>query len=145
MITRSPEETLIYAKKIARALRGGEVFVLTGDLGGGKTTFTRGLVEGLGFPSAVTSPTFVLMQVYSGKKGRIRHVYHFDLYRLKSVDELVNLGFIDFLGEDDAVVLLEWGEKFLPEIRAIIKEEKKKLQQIIFENKGNDKRIIKLK
>lgn len=84
---------------------------LTGRLGAGKTHFTKGLVEGLGCRESVTSPTFALLQEYHG--GEVP-VYHFDLYRLESVEEVLDLGWDDYL-EGDGIVVAEWGDKF-PEL-----------------------------
>lgn len=137
MKTKSEKETRAFAREFAGSLKGGEVLVLTGDLGGGKTTFTRGLAEGLDLDGAVTSPTFVIMQIYKPKKSSPKKLtlYHYDLYRIKTVDELYNLGFEDFLNDEKAVVILEWGEKFLEVLPATVK-------QITFKNLGGDEREI---
>ena len=109
VITASPEETISYAKKIARALKPGSVLCLIGDLGSGKTTFIKGVAEGLGLkhPEQVKSPTFVLMHVYRSKIP----LYHFDCYRIDSVDELANIGVGEFAGDPDAITCIEWAEK----------------------------------
>jgi len=106
LYTDSPEETEKIAQTIAARLRGGETIELASDLGGGKTTFTRGLVAGLGSSEAVASPTFTISREYSG--GRLR-VYHFDFYRLHDpgivADELAEVA-----GGPDSVVIVEWAE-----------------------------------
>ncbi len=140
MITKSEKETRAYAARFARKLKGGEVFVFTGDLGGGKTTFTRGLAEGLQLDGAVTSPTFVIMQIYKPRAGAHKKLtlYHFDLYRIKDANELFNLGFEDFLNDKNAVIVLEWGEKFLDTLPSDTKH-------IFFKNLGGEKREIIVK
>jgi tRNA threonylcarbamoyladenosine biosynthesis protein TsaE len=139
MITSSEKETRVFAKSFAKKLKGGEVLILTGDLGGGKTTFTRGLAEGLGLEGAVTSPTFVILQIYKPKPRSKKKLalYHFDLYRIKTTNELFNLGFEDFLNDKNAVIVLEWGEKFLNTLPP-------KTKQIFFKNLGEEKREIKV-
>ena len=109
--TRSEAGTLALASTIAEMLRAPRVVVLRGELGAGKTTLVKGWVEALGAGSAeeVTSPTFTLVHEYAGGKGK---VYHLDLYRLESELELATLGFEEIAEQPDAVVLVEWGEKF---------------------------------
>ncbi len=112
-VSQSPEETRELGRRMARDLRAPELVLLIGDLGAGKTTLTQGLLEGLGVARAedVSSPTFSLIHEY----GRDPKVYHIDLYRLDRVPELDTLG-LDELWERDAIVLIEWGEKFSAEL-----------------------------
>ena len=109
IITNSPQETIEFAKGLAAALKSGTVLCLEGQLGSGKTTFIKGLAEGLGLkcPEQVKSPTFVLMHIY---KATIP-LYHFDCYRLDSVEELENIGFTDFVNDPHAISCVEWAEK----------------------------------
>ena len=79
IITRSPEETIAFAEKIGKLLRGGDIIAYRGGLGAGKTTFTRGIAVGMGLPDEVSSPTFALVNEYRGKKLTL---YHFDMYRI---------------------------------------------------------------
>jgi tRNA threonylcarbamoyladenosine biosynthesis protein TsaE len=103
--TSSPEETAEFGRRLGELCEAGTLVALLGDLGAGKTRFVKGLARGLGIAEhAVTSPTFVLMNLYA---GRLR-LAHFDLYRLESVD-LPSLGFLDV--RDDGVVVLEWADK----------------------------------
>jgi tRNA threonylcarbamoyladenosine biosynthesis protein TsaE len=90
---------------VATVLEPGDVVVLTGDLGAGKTTFTQGLARGLGVAGAVTSPTFTLVHEYGGRVPLV----HLDVYRLTHLQELHDLGFDDLLG-GDAIVVIEWGD-----------------------------------
>ncbi len=109
IITASARGTQRIGRELAQHLRPGTAVFLEGDLGSGKTTFVKGLVEGLGFkhPEEVKSPTFVLMHVY---QARIP-VYHFDLYRLESEKELEALGFDEFLRDPAGISCVEWAEK----------------------------------
>lgn len=109
--TRSAAGTIALAGTIAEILRAPRVVVLRGELGSGKTTLVKGWVEalGAGMPDEVTSPTFTLVHEYSGPRGK---VYHLDLYRLESERQLATLGVEEMAAEPDAVVLVEWGEKF---------------------------------
>ncbi|OQA54591.1 MAG: tRNA threonylcarbamoyladenosine biosynthesis protein TsaE [Candidatus Omnitrophica bacterium ADurb.Bin277] len=109
IITNSADETIAFAKKIARNLKPGTVLCLEGDLGSGKTTFIKGIAEGLGLkhPEQVKSPTFVLMHVY---KARIP-LYHFDCYRLDETSEFENIGIDEFMADPHAICCVEWAEK----------------------------------
>ncbi len=111
MITResnSVRETESIAGELAGSLRGGECIALFGDLGAGKTQFTRGLVHALGGPAkAVSSPTFVLLNVYPG--GRLK-VYHLDAYRVCGSEDFESIGFTELL-EQGGVVVVEWAER----------------------------------
>ena len=108
----SPEQTQAVGEMIGAALQDGDVLVLTGDLGAGKTQLTKGVARALGVSDEITSPTFALEAVHEG--GRIP-LYHFDLYRLHEADELGDAGLWDVLGADGACVI-EWGEQFADEI-----------------------------
>jgi len=113
IITKSEAQTLALGKKLARRLRGGEVIALVGDLGAGKTVFTRGLARGLGVKNIINSPTFVLMKVYKIRnlKLKIKNLIHVDAYRLNSGRELIDIGLKDWLGRRDGVVLIEWADR----------------------------------
>jgi tRNA threonylcarbamoyladenosine biosynthesis protein TsaE len=105
----SEAETREAGRRLAAVLRGGEVLSLEGPLGAGKTTFVKGLAEGLGCrASEVSSPTFTLVHEYPG--GRFP-VVHLDLYRLESSEELAALGFDDLLA-GPTIAAIEWGDKF---------------------------------
>lgn len=93
-ISNSPAETEALGEALAARLTAGTVVAFTGDLGAGKTAFTRGLARGLGVPDRVTSPTFTIVNEYEG--GRLP-LFHFDMYRLGSSDELFDIGWEDYL------------------------------------------------
>jgi tRNA threonylcarbamoyladenosine biosynthesis protein TsaE len=103
--TRSAEETRAVAARLAAHLEAGDVVVLVGDLGAGKTTFAQGVARGLGVDVPVTSPTFTLVQEYSGRLP----VAHVDVYRLDRIQELHDLGFEELL-DGPGVTLVEWGD-----------------------------------
>ena len=106
-ITNTPEETEALGARLARALEPGAVVAFTGDLGAGKTAFVRGLARGLGIRDRVTSPTFTVVNEYEG--GRLP-LFHFDLYRLGSADELFDIGWEDYLARG-GVCAVEWSER----------------------------------
>ena len=106
IISRSPEETRAWGELIARELEAGDIIGLSGELGAGKTVMIQGICRGLAVEERVTSSSFVLMRILQGT----RPVYHFDLYRLDTIDELEGLGFEEYLFSD-GISLIEWSEK----------------------------------
>jgi tRNA threonylcarbamoyladenosine biosynthesis protein TsaE len=110
--THSAEETIALGRELAPKLRNLRMVILHGDLGAGKTTFIKGIAEGLNAASQddVTSPTFTLMHEYRGPEVTL---YHVDLYRIETERELATLGLDELFAEEGNLVLLEWGEKFL--------------------------------
>ena len=118
--TGSEAETRAVARQMAAGLRAGDVVLLEGSLGAGKTVFARGLAEGLGVdPEEVRSPTFTLVNIY---RGRVP-VYHIDLYRIGKPADLAEIGLEEFLGTD-GVALVEWPDRlgrFLPEESVLVR------------------------
>lgn len=112
-LTNSPEETEALGERLAKVLRPGTVLAYRGDLGAGKTAFTRGLARGLGYKEAVTSPTYTIVNEYLG--GRLP-LFHFDMYRLHSDDDLWDIGWEDYL-DRNGVCAVEWSEN-VPEAMA---------------------------
>lgn len=106
--TSTPQETVSWGRRLAGAVRPGDVVVLCGQLGAGKTQFTKGMAAGLGVSDEITSPTFNI--VYEYHDGRIP-LYHFDLYRLERSSELDDIAYWELL-EGDGVSVVEWGDKF---------------------------------
>lgn len=106
MITAGVEETVQAGRALAAQLRAGDVVLLRGDLGAGKTAFSRGVAQGLGVGETVTSPTFMLLNCYEGHLP----LHHFDLYRLADEEEFYAAGLIDYVGKS-AISLIEWPER----------------------------------
>ena len=106
IVTNSPQETIAAAEKLGSLLRPGDMIAYKGGLGAGKTTFTRGLAIGLGLGDNVTSPTFALVNEYRGEKLTL---YHFDMYRIMSEDDLESTGFFDYDFENN-IAAVEWSE-----------------------------------
>ena len=106
VITESEKETISEGEKLGRVLTPGSVVALYGDLGVGKTAFTRGIAQGLGIDVSVSSPTFTIVNEYPGSIP----LFHFDMYRLESKDELFDIGWDDYL-ERGGVCAVEWSEK----------------------------------
>lgn len=104
--TNDPEQTEAVGQQLAKTLRPGDVIAYLGDLGAGKTAFTRGLARGLGVTEPVTSPTYTIVNEYLS--GRMP-LFHFDMYRLGSADELFDIGWEDYL-ERGGVCAVEWSE-----------------------------------
>lgn len=122
-ISESYEQTLQFASDFAKSVPSGSVIGFIGGLGMGKTAFTSGFVKGLGIDAEVSSPTFAICNEYIGENAR---VYHFDMYRIESWDDLYSTGYFDYLN-DDSYILAEWSENIfgaLPDDAIIIEIEK---------------------
>ena len=133
LVTGSELETLALAERLGRSLHGGEVVLLSGDLGCGKTVFVRGLARGLGVdPEQVSSPTFVLLTAYP---GRLR-LHHADLYRLDVVDVDLELELAELPGED-GVLAVEWAER----LSGVTWDE---VRRVGLEHLGEDRRLVVL-
>jgi tRNA threonylcarbamoyladenosine biosynthesis protein TsaE len=111
--TTSASATKEVAAAIAELARSGDVILLTGDLGAGKTTFAQGFGAGLGVAENITSPTFTLARQYAGRLP----LHHLDVYRLEQMEEVLDLGLPELL-DDDGVVLIEWGDVVAPALPA---------------------------
>lgn len=126
-------ETEALGKKFASKLKGNEVIAFYGDLGAGKTTFTRGIADFFNLKHEVSSPTFSLVNEYETPQIKI---YHFDMYRINSLEDLESTGFFDYLGK--GIFIIEWSENidiYLPDETIKIK----------IENKDQNSRIIYIK
>ena len=130
-ITESAEETSKIGEQLGRLLSKGNIICLTGDLGAGKTAFTKGIAKGLAVDDYVTSPTYTIINEYQGRLP----LYHFDVYRLNDVEEMYELGYEEyFFG--DGIVVLEWADI----VRDIIPGER--LWITILNSRGDDSREI---
>ena len=111
LISRSPEETLAIGEKWGREAQRGWLIGLSGDLGAGKTQLVKGMARGLGSPARVHSPTFALLNQYNG--GRLP-LFHLDLYRLTSRDEVIGAGLEEYLIHPNGLAVVEWIERWMP-------------------------------
>ena len=127
-ISENKEDTLEFAKKYASTLKGGDVVLLGGEMGAGKTVFAKGVALGLGIEDEVLSPTYAYMNDYDGK------LYHFDCYRLKNGGQAEALGLCDYF-YSDGICLIEWAEN----ISSVLPE---KVKRVNIEKLGGDKRRI---
>ncbi|MBQ3871938.1 MAG: tRNA (adenosine(37)-N6)-threonylcarbamoyltransferase complex ATPase subunit type 1 TsaE [Clostridia bacterium] len=110
MYSKTEKETENAGYELGKTLRGGDIVALNGDLGTGKTVFTRGIARALGISAPIQSPTFTIVREY---RGELR-LCHFDLYRVTEAEELYEIGFEDYL-DDDTVAVIEWADMF-PEV-----------------------------
>ena len=138
-LTISEKQTFNLAKKFAEKLKGGKIIGLIGDLGAGKTIFTKGLAAGLGIKQIVNSPTFVLIKIYPVRnlKSKIRNLIHIDAYRIKSEQDIIAIGAQEYFARPDTVAIIEWADK----IKKILP---KKTSYINIEDKEGNKRIINI-
>jgi tRNA threonylcarbamoyladenosine biosynthesis protein TsaE len=132
--TGSVEETRTLAAALADLARPGDIVVLAGDLGAGKTAFVQGFGRGLGVSEAITSPTFTLARQYDGRLL----LHHLDVYRLEQIDEVFDVGLPELLDEG-AVTLIEWGDAILPALPADFLE-----VRLTFGD-GDDDRVLALR
>ena len=110
--TTYEEQTKSVGRQLATMVSAGAIITLSGDLGAGKTTFTKGFAEGLGVTEAITSPTFSLMNVYpTDTQTHITQFVHIDTYRLEEEEDLLAIGVEDSLGAPGTIVIIEWPEK----------------------------------
>jgi tRNA threonylcarbamoyladenosine biosynthesis protein TsaE len=107
VITKNPEETIEFGKDIAKKLKNGDVVALYGDLGSGKTQVVKGICSALGVADTVNSPTFIIVNEYTSQSDI--KIYHLDLYRMKSEDDVINIGIDDYL-KNRGILLIEWPE-----------------------------------
>ena len=119
LTSHSEKETFNFSKKFSHNLTGGEIIGLIGNLGAGKTIFTKGLSTGLGVKQTITSPTFVLMKVYPVKRHKqIKFLVHIDAYRIKSAHDLIAIGATEYFNQPDTITVIEWADK----IKSILPE-----------------------
>ena len=124
VVSHSGTQTQNLGVHLGELLQGGELLLLDGQLGMGKTTFTQGLAQGLGITSTITSPTFTLLKEYPGQVREVQNeagslvmhkrgpaLYHFDLYRLDNPEEIFDLGFEDYFYDSSGVCVVEWADK----------------------------------
>lgn len=139
-ISRSPEDTARIAAEVASQLRAGDIILYEGDMGAGKTTFTKGLAAALGITDPVTSPTFALVNEYP--EGRIP-LFHFDLYRIDSYDDLYAIGFFDYL-DRGGIIAAEWSENIEGIEQELEGDASRTILKIRIEKSGESERRIKV-
>lgn len=133
ILSTSARQTVRLGEQLAKHLNKGDIVCLQGELGSGKTTFIKGVAQGLKIaPKKVNSPTFVLMNAYQGRLS----LYHFDLYRIETADEMGAIGYEEFL-YGDGIAIIEWAEK----LKALTPKE---FLRIELAHKGEKERLIKL-
>lgn len=111
-LSKTPNKTIQLGKKIASKLKGGEILCLYGELGAGKTTFTKGVVNYFLPKKRVLSPTYIIVRHYQiGRSPSIKNIYHVDLYRISEKTGLRGIGLDEFVKKPDSIVLIEWAEK----------------------------------
>lgn len=141
IVLKNEGETISFAKNFAKNLSGGETIALTGDLGSGKTTFTKALAHQIGIKDTITSPTFNIIRAYNIPKSKQRlstKLFHIDVYRLNNENELLELGVEDFFRSTKTITIIEWAEK----VKKILP---KNTVFIDFNIGKNNERIISIK
>ena len=132
VLSKNQDQTLKLGKKISSQLKAGDIVCLFGDLGSGKTTLVKGIAQGLGIEAdLVNSPTFVLLNIYEGKLP----LYHFDLYRLEEVQEILALGYEEYF-YGDGITVVEWAER----LEHLMPEEYWRVELL---HRGENHRLIK--
>jgi len=139
MIAKNEKETKKIGEDIAKKLAGGDIVLLYGELGAGKTTLTKGIANFFKIKNDITSPTFTLMNMYDVTDNEIKKLVHIDTYRLENENELIEIGIEDYLADKDTVCIIEWPEK----ISALLKD--KKVQRVYMKNIDENTREIEIK
>jgi len=134
-ITKNEKETINFAQDFAKTLKGGDIIGLKGDLGAGKTIFTKGLALGLGLKENINSPTFVLMKVYNLKNKKIKKIIHIDAYRIKNITDLETIGALEYINDKNNLSIIEWIENIEDNFQ-------KKYKKISIKYKNRDQREI---
>lgn len=112
IVSKSREQTQKFALSLLKSIKNNKVLAFNGDLGSGKTTFIQGLAKGLGIKDKILSPTFVIFKKYKvSNHKKIKWFYHFDLYRISSHEEVIDLGFEEIISDKISIVAIEWAEK----------------------------------
>ena len=154
-ISNSDDETKQIAKNIAAVLQSGDILLLSGDLGVGKTVFAKGIGEYFGITKEITSPTFAIMNLYdrdpdlhprgtcryarAHRDDNIKSLIHIDTYRLKDEQEIIDIGALDYIGQPDTITVIEWPEK----IENLIQNKKRIVVKITHDS--DSKRLIEVK
>ena len=136
-ITKNEKETFEFAKKYASKLKGGEILGLVGNLGSGKTVFSKGIAAGLGIKEEITSPTFVYMKIYEvNNNSDIKKMCHIDAYRVDDEQMIVNIGALEYFNNPSVVTIIEWVDKFSQLFKNYV------FKEIVFEYWAEKRRIL---
>lgn len=130
-------ETNEFAKKISKKIKPGDVICLFGDLGVGKTVIAKSICKYFGISDDVISPTFNILKSYKVKNSKIKNIYHFDLYRIKDEEELINIGFEDYILDNSSISIIEW-----PEVASKLLSKKIIKIEILYDGDIEQNRII---
>ena len=109
--TVTPEDMMNVGKKIGALLKGGDIVLLYGEMGSGKSTLVKGIAEALGVKETANSPTFTIMNVYDTNKDNIKKLVHVDTYRLKDQQDLEEVGINEYMNDKDCICIFEWPDK----------------------------------
>ena len=123
-ISYNLEDTIEFAYNLAKISKSGDIFCLEGDLGVGKTVIAKGMGKFFNVKENITSPTFTILKTYNLNNKSIKRLHHFDLYRIKNIEELLNIGFEEYINDKNSIVIIEWPEiayELLPKNIKIIK------------------------
>lgn len=110
IITKNIDETIKFAEDLSISLKRNDIVCLYGDLGVGKSVIARAIGNFFNVDTSIISPTFNILKTYNIKDAKIKKINHFDLYRIKNIDELINIGFEDYIYEDGSLNIIEWPE-----------------------------------
>lgn len=138
IISKNASDTELFAKSISKRIHCGDIICLEGDLGVGKTVFAKAIGSFFNISETITSPTFTILKTYNVKNSYISRIHHFDLYRIKNEDELLNLCFEEYIYDDNAISIIEW-----PEVaHNLIASPYKKITISKLENDENKRKIV---
>jgi len=136
-ITKNEKETFEFAKKYASKLKGGEILGLVGNLGSGKTVFSKGIAAGLGIKEEITSPTFVYMKIYEVENhSNIKKLCHIDAYRIENEQTIIDIGVLEYFNNPSVVTVIEWVDKFSQLFKNYV------FKEIVFEYWAEKRRIL---
>ena len=137
-ISNNINDTFDFSSMFAKKLKPSDIVCLIGDLGVGKTVIAKGIAKYFNVDTDVISPTFNILKIYDVKNSIIKRIYHYDLYRLKSINELYNIGFDEYISDSNAIHIIEW-----PEIAKELLPKNHYKVSIEYDKYSPDKRIIK--
>ena len=123
-ISNNLEDTIEFAYNLAKNSKSGDIYCLEGDLGVGKTVIAKGMGKFFNVKENITSPTFTILKTYNLNNNSIKRLHHFDLYRIKNIEELLNIGFEEYINDKNSIIIIEWPEiayELLPKNIKIIK------------------------